>query len=87
MSLLSILSQMKIRQDMDVVHFLLGLKSEFEPARDRFYARWPSFPSFPWKNIWRFKAPTRVAFFICSIALGKILTHDNLCKKNVIVME
>jgi hypothetical protein len=47
----------------------------------------PSLPSFPWKNIWRVKAPTRVAFFVWSATLGKILTHDNLLKRNVIVME
>jgi hypothetical protein len=47
----------------------------------------PPFPSFPWKNIWRVKAPTRVAFFVWSAALGKILTHDNLRKRNVIVIE
>jgi hypothetical protein len=44
-------------------------------------------PPFPWKNIWRVKAPTRVAFFVWSAALGKILTHDNLRKMNVIVIE
>jgi hypothetical protein len=43
--------------------------------------------SFPWKNIWRVKAPTRVAFFVWSAAFGKILTHDNLRKRNVIVIE
>jgi hypothetical protein len=47
----------------------------------------PSFPSFPYKNIWHVKAPTRVAFFVWSTALGKILTHDNLRKRNVIVIE
>jgi hypothetical protein len=41
----------------------------------------------PWKSIWRVKAPTMVAFFVWSAALGKILTHDNLCKRNVIVIE
>jgi len=45
----------------------------------------PSLPSFPWKNIWRVKAPIRVAFFVWSAALDKILTHDNLRKRNVIV--
>jgi hypothetical protein len=47
----------------------------------------PSIPSFPWKNIWRVKAPTSVAFFVWLAALGKILTHDNLRKRNVIVIE
>jgi hypothetical protein len=44
-------------------------------------------PSFPWKSIWHVKAPTRVAFFVWSAALGKILTHDNLRKRNVVVIE
>jgi hypothetical protein len=44
-------------------------------------------PSFPWKSIWRVKAPARVAFFVWTAALGKILTHDNLRKRNVVVIE
>jgi hypothetical protein len=32
-------------------------------------------------------APTRVAFFVWIAALGKILTHDNLRKRNVVVIE
>jgi hypothetical protein len=44
-------------------------------------------PSFPWKSIWRVKAPTRVAFFVWSAAFGEILTHDNLHKRNVVVIE
>jgi hypothetical protein len=43
--------------------------------------------SFPWKNIWRNKAPPRVAFFVWTAALGKILTLDNLRKRQVIVMN
>jgi hypothetical protein len=35
-------------------------------------------PSFPWKSIWRVNAPARVAFFVWTVALGKIMTHDNL---------
>jgi hypothetical protein len=44
-------------------------------------------PYFPWKSIWRVKAPTRVAFFVWSAALGKSFTHDNLRKRNVIIIE
>jgi hypothetical protein len=33
------------------------------------------------------KAPSRVAFFVWTVTLGKILTLDNLQKMNVIVME
>jgi hypothetical protein len=43
--------------------------------------------SFPWKGIWKVKAPPRVAFFVWTVTLGKILTLDNLRKRNIIVME
>ena len=41
----------------------------------------------PWKIIWKSKAPPRVAFFVWMAVLGKILTMDNLCKKNIIVTK
>jgi hypothetical protein len=41
----------------------------------------------PWKSIWKSKAPPRVAFFVWTATLGKILTMDNLRKKNIIVTE
>jgi hypothetical protein len=41
----------------------------------------------PWKSIWKSKTPPRVAFFVWTAALGKILTMDNLRKKNIIVTE
>jgi hypothetical protein len=44
-------------------------------------------PSFLWKSIWHVNALTRVAFFVWSAALGKILTHDNLRKMNILVIE
>ena len=36
---------------------------------------------FPWKAIWRVKAPRRVSFFGWSAAWGKILTCDNLMRR------
>jgi hypothetical protein len=36
---------------------------------------------FPWKAIWRVKAPRRVSFFVWSAAWGKILTCDNLMRR------
>jgi hypothetical protein len=44
-------------------------------------------PSFPWKSIWCVKAPAIVTFFVWTTSLGKILTHDNLRKRNVLVIE
>lgn len=32
---------------------------------------------FPWRWIWRHKAPPKVAFFVWTASLGKILTSDN----------
>jgi hypothetical protein len=43
--------------------------------------------SFPWKGIWRVKAPKRVALFVWTAALGKILTHDNLRRRGIVVVE
>jgi exonuclease III len=42
---------------------------------------------FPWKSIWRCKVQKRVAFFGWNAALGKMLTHDNLRKRNIVVVE
>jgi hypothetical protein len=42
---------------------------------------------FPWKSVWRTKAPSRAAFFTLLAALGKILTMDNLKKRQAIVIN
>ena len=42
---------------------------------------------FPWKNIWRIKVPSRVAFFVWTAALRKILTLDSLRKRNIIMVD
>jgi hypothetical protein len=41
---------------------------------------------FPWRSVWRTQGPSRAAFFLCSTALGKILSLDNLRKRHVIVI-
>ena len=43
--------------------------------------------SFPWKSIWKTKAPLRVAFFLWSAALGRILTADNLRCRGIILVS
>uniref|UniRef100_A0A7N2MW27 Reverse transcriptase zinc-binding domain-containing protein n=1 Tax=Quercus lobata TaxID=97700 RepID=A0A7N2MW27_QUELO len=43
--------------------------------------------SFPWKIIWRSKAPPRVAFFVWTAALRKILTIDNLRKRKIRIID
>jgi hypothetical protein len=43
--------------------------------------------SFPWKFIWKAKVPPRIAFFSWTAALGKLLTIDNLRKRNLIIVD
>jgi hypothetical protein len=45
----------------------------------------PSEVCFPWKSIWRVKAPPRVVFFIWSAAWGRILICDNLKKRGFVL--
>ena len=54
-----------------------------------FYKRIASEESSPfsWKSIWRTKAPSRVAFFAWMAAIGKILTLDNLRKRQILVIN
>ena len=42
---------------------------------------------FPWKCIWRPRVPPRVTIFIWTAALGKILTLDNLQRRNIILVN
>ncbi len=43
--------------------------------------------SFPWRVVWKSKAPSKVSFFIWTAALGKVLTTDNLCKRLLFVLD
>jgi hypothetical protein len=42
---------------------------------------------FPWKGIWRTKAPPRMVFFAWTAARSKIPTIDNLCLRGMIVVN
>ena len=42
---------------------------------------------FPWRSIWQTKTPLRVAFFVWTAVLGKILTLDNLRKRQLIMIN
>uniref|UniRef100_A0A2N9I786 Reverse transcriptase domain-containing protein n=1 Tax=Fagus sylvatica TaxID=28930 RepID=A0A2N9I786_FAGSY len=41
----------------------------------------------PWKNIWKPKVPTRVAFFVWTAVMDRILTTDNLRRRKVIILD
>jgi hypothetical protein len=42
---------------------------------------------FSWKSIRRVKASSRVSFFVWIAALGKILMHENLRRRNIVAVE
>ena len=42
---------------------------------------------FPWKTIWKQKIPSRVAFFVWTVALRKCLTTDNLRKRKMWILN
>uniref|UniRef100_A0A2N9GJ10 Reverse transcriptase zinc-binding domain-containing protein n=1 Tax=Fagus sylvatica TaxID=28930 RepID=A0A2N9GJ10_FAGSY len=42
--------------------------------------------AFPWKIIWGVKSPRRVAFFMWTVAWGRILTCDNLRKRGIVLV-
>lgn len=44
-------------------------------------------PPFPWKTIWKLKMPTKVSFFLWTAALGRILTIDNLRRRQVVEVD
>lgn len=43
--------------------------------------------TFPWKDIWRVKAPKRVSIFVWTVAWVKILIGDNLRRKGFIFVD
>jgi hypothetical protein len=47
----------------------------------------PNGSPFSRKSIWRVKDPLQLVFFVWTVALGKILTLDNLRKRNAAVVE
>ena len=43
--------------------------------------------SFPWKNIWKVKAPPKIAFYTWTAAKGRYLTLDSLWKRHICVVN
>ena len=46
--------------------------------------------SFPWKTVWKSKVPSTTVFFVFfvwTVALGNILTIDNLRKQQILILD
>ena len=66
------------REEPDGFRWKLRKHGVFE-SRSFYHAlRGPLEVHFPWKGIWRVKAPKRVFFFVWTAAWDTILTCDNL---------
>nr|XP_023874114.1 uncharacterized protein LOC111986661 [Quercus suber] len=62
----------------DRMRWKLSKKRNFNTRSFYNKLRCPSSIIFPWKGVWKVKAPPRVSFFVWSAAWEKILTGDNL---------
>lgn len=70
---------LKVRSEgEDKMCWILARKKSFQVKSYYKVLSNPIQSSFPWKSIWKVKVPLRVAFFVWTATLGKILTLDNL---------
>ena len=72
---------------MDSIFWNLSSHASFEVSS--FYSALSQLATshFPWRLVWKAKVPSRVAFFIWTASLGKILTTDNLRRHRVIILD
>ena len=71
----------------DRMRWKLKLNGDFDIRS--YYNKLRNSPSivFPWKAIWKVKAPRRVSFFVWCVAWNKILTGDNLRLRKLVFVD
>jgi hypothetical protein len=79
-----ILKAISILGESDGIFWIPSKRHKFEVKSYYHVLTIPTDSMFPWKKIWRVKAPSKVVFFVWTTTLGKILMLDNLRKQNVI---
>ena len=47
----------------------------------------PNHRSFPWKRVWKSLVPSKINFFVWTAVLGKVLTIDNLRKRQLLLID
>ena len=72
---------------MDQMCWQRDSKTEFSVHSYYLCLNVSTFVKFPWKGVWKSKAPPRVAFFLWTAVWGKILTNDNLRKRRVVLVD
>jgi hypothetical protein len=79
-------SHAPISKEVDKLNWVLNRSGLFD-TRSYYLALQASTASdFPWKSIWRVKAPRRVIFFVWTAAWGRILTCDNLMRRGFVMV-
>jgi hypothetical protein len=82
------LYSLKVRSEgEDKMCWISARKKSFEVKSYYKVLLSPIQSSFSWKSIWKAKVLPRVAFFVWTTTLRKILTLDNLRKRNIIMIE
>ena len=71
----------------DRIRWKLNPNGEFDTKSYYNKLRDPPSIVFPWKGIWRVKAPRRVSFFIWCVAWNKILTGDTLILRKLVLVD
>jgi hypothetical protein len=72
-------------EEPDKLIWKLKRSGIFDTSSYYLVLRNPTAFAFPWKSIWRVKAPRRVSFFVWTAAWGRILTCDNLMKRGFVM--
>ena len=42
---------------------------------------------FSWRNVWVVGVPTKISFFVWTVALGGVLTMDNLIRRQYVLVN
>lgn len=71
----------------DRLWWILAAKGSFSVSSFYKSITQEPYTQFPWRKLWRHKAPPKAAFFVWTAALGKILTTDNLRKRGLIIID
>ena len=72
---------------LDTIHWKYSSQKEFSVSSFYKCLLSPASRDFPWKSVWKPRVPSKVNFFIWTASLGKVLTIDNLRKRQLVIMD
>jgi exonuclease III len=72
---------------LDTIHWKYSSQKEFSVSSFYKCLLLSASRDFPWKSVWKPRVPSKVNFFIWTASLGKVLTIDNLRKRQLVIMD